>query len=258
MKLSATNLTVRYPGLAQPAVDMVDLDLSEGELVVMAGPNGSGKSSCFSAMIGAHPAATGTVELDGRRIESWSRPEFALTVAALPQFESRLFSLRVREAVALGRWARLGPFAAMSPTDTAAVDAAIRQTRLVDLANRSTDTLSGGEWQRVRLARALASEPRLLLLDEPGAALDLAHEMALFEFLRELVDGGMGVLAITHHLNLATRYADRIVLLDKGRIAGEGSPTEVLVPELVSRVFDWPVSVHTLEDGSPHLVPQRR
>jgi iron complex transport system ATP-binding protein len=131
-------------------------------------------------------------------------------------------------------------------------------TRLLGFADRSIETLSGGEWQRVRLARALAAEPELLLLDEPGTALDLAHEMALYELLASLVREGLGVLAITHHLNAALRYADRVILLDQGRVAADGPPATALTAARLSQVFQWPIAVDTLGDGSLHIVPLRR
>jgi iron complex transport system ATP-binding protein len=182
----------------------------------------------------------------------------ARLVGALPQREEPTFPQQVRDAVMLGRWAHLGPLAPVRAADRSAVEAALARTRLEALAVRSTDTLSGGEWQRVRLARALAGEPRFLLLDEPATALDLAHEMALLELLRELVSEGIGVLAITHHLNAAVQYADRVLLLDRGEVAAIGTPAEVLTAAMVSRVFDWPVMVQHLASGAPHLVPMRR
>jgi iron complex transport system ATP-binding protein len=255
--LLARDVTVRHPRSAQPAVRDVTLTLAPGELVVVAGPNGSGKSTLFAALLGGLAVEAGAVTLDGRPVSSWPRAEFARQVGALPQREDTAFPLRVRDAVMLGRWARLGPVAPVTAADHRAVESAMARTRLTALAERPTDTLSGGEWQRVRLARSLAAEPRYLLLDEPGAALDLAHEMALFELLSGLVATGMGVLAITHHLNLATRYADRVALLDRGTMAGEGAPAEVLTAARVSQVFGWPVAVERLADGSPHLVPLR-
>ena len=258
MILAARDVTVRHPGSAAPAVTGVSLTLGPGELVVLAGPNGSGKSTLFAALLGHLPLARGEVTLDNRPLAAWPRADLAREVGALPQREGTAFPLRVEEAVQLGRWARLGPLAPVGPGDRRAVSRALERTGLAELADRTTDTLSGGEWQRVRLARALAAEPRLLLLDEPGTALDLAHEMAFFEVLRELVGAGLGVLAITHHINLAARYADRAVLLDRGRVAGEGPPAAVLSASLVSRVFDWPVDVRHLPDGSPQVVPLRR
>jgi iron complex transport system ATP-binding protein len=127
----------------------------------------------------------------------------------------------------------------------------------VALATRSVDSLSGGEWQRVRIARALAQEPRLLVLDEPTASLDVRHEMELFELVRGLADAGLAALLITHDLNLAARYAHRMLLLDRGRVVADGAPVEVLRQEVLRRVFEWPVAVTTWCDGSPQVVPLR-
>jgi iron complex transport system ATP-binding protein len=137
------------------------------------------------------------------------------------------------------------------------VQAALERCDVAGLARRPVDSLSGGEWQRVRLARALAQEPRALVLDEPTASLDVRHEMELLELVRRLVDGGMAGLVITHQLNLAARFADRMLLLDRGRLAAEGTPAEVLTRETLGRVFEWPVAVTTWCDGSPQVVPLR-
>ncbi len=258
MTLVARTLTVRYPHSERAAVIDASLQLAPGELVVVAGPNGSGKSTLFRALLGLLPLEGGEVRVEGRPVDEWSRGALARVIAALPQREEPVFPMRVRDAVLLGRWSRLGPFDRVGADDRRALDDALARCALTDLADRGTDTLSGGEWQRVRVARALAAEPRFLLLDEPGNALDLAHEMALFELLRELVLEGLGVLAITHHLNIAVRYADRVVLVDRGRIAADGAPAAVLTESLVSTVFRWPVSIRPLPDGAPHLVPLRR
>lgn len=258
MRLAAREVTAGYPRGERPALDRVSCAVESGEFVVVAGPNGSGKTTLFRALLGLQAATTGVVELEGRAIDGWTRPDLARRIGALPQREEPAFPLRVREAVALGRWARLGPIGRPGAADEAAVTRAIAATALEEFAARSTDTLSGGEWQRVRVARALAAEPELLLLDEPGTALDLAHEMSLYELLARLVDDGLGVLAITHHLNAALRYADRVVLLDRGRVAADGPPREVLTAELLTTVFRWPIALEVLGDGAPHLVPRRR
>ncbi len=258
MILAAEGLTIQYPGAPSPALADVAFHVGGGELVAVAGPNGSGKSSLLRGLLGLVSGATGTVHLDGRSIGAWSRRRLAEQVAALPQREDATFPMPVREAVLLGRWARLGPVAAAGRADRTAVDAALARCHITELADRSIDTLSGGEWQRVRLARALAAEPRLLLLDEPSAALDIAHEMSLFELLRHLVGEGLGVMVITHHLNLAARAADRMVLLDRGRVAAAGTPTEVLQEDVLERVFAWPVAVTTWCDGAPQIVPLTR
>jgi iron complex transport system ATP-binding protein len=175
----------------------------------------------------------------------------------VPQGEEVAFPLRVEETVMLGRYPRLGPFAAPGAADRAAVADALVRCDVAALGGRSVDSLSGGEWQRVRLARALAQEPRVLVLDEPTTSLDVRHEMELFELMRRLVDGGLACLVITHHINLAARFADRMILLGEGRVAAEGSPAEVVRPETLKRVFGWPVAVTIWCDGSPQVVPLR-
>ena len=256
--LAGEHLTVHYHRDAAAALDDVSCHVSGGEFVVVAGPNGSGKSTCLRALLGLLPLSHGEVRLDDQPLSAWPRDRLARHVAALPQREEPAFSLSVRDAVGLGRWARLGAFGRPSRADHDAVADALALTSLTSFADRSIESLSGGEWQRVRLARALAAQPQLLLLDEPGTALDLAHEMAFYELLATLVRQGLGVLAITHHLNAALRYADRVILFDRGRIAADGPPGQALTAERVSRVFHWPVALDTLADGSPHLIPLRR
>ena len=258
MKLHADALTVRYPGVTTAALDAVSLTLEPGEIVGVVGPNGSGKSTLLRALLGLLPLHAGMVELDGRRIATWSRRDLADMVGALPQREESTFPLTVLESVLLGRWSRLGPVAPVADADHAAVAATLRRCDVSGLEDRRVDTLSGGEWQRVRVARALVASPRLLLLDEPTAALDVGHEMELFELLRRLAAEGLGVLVITHQLNLAARFADRLILLDRGRTVAEGRPPEVLREDVVSAVFGWPVAVTSWCDGAPQVVPLRR
>ncbi len=257
MKLEASGIDIRYAGAKAAAVSGASLVVATGEFVALAGPNGSGKTSLLRALLGLVRPDAGTVLLDGRPLASWSRRALAEVVAALPQREEPAFPLTVRETVLLGRWARLGPFAPVTAADNDAVAEALARCDMSGFDGRTIDTLSGGEWQRVRLARALASSPRLLLLDEPTASLDVGHEMELFELLRQLVADGIGVLVITHQLNLVARYAGRIVLLDHGCVAADGVPAEVLQQALVSRVFAWPVAVTPWRDGSPLIVPLR-
>lgn len=257
MTLQAEGITVRHPRATVPALAEVSVAVTPGELLVVAGPNGAGKSTLFSALLGIAPLESGTVTLDRRPVSAWRRDVFAQRVGAVAQRDQQPFPQRVDETVLLGRWSRLGPFGRAGAADRDAVERAMRETNVERFAARRTDTLSGGEWQRVRLARALAGEPAFLLLDEPANALDLAHEMAVLEVLRRLADRGIGILAITHHLNAAAQYADRLVLLDAGRIAAADVPARVLTVPLLSRVFQWPVVTHALPDGTPQLTPLR-
>lgn len=256
MIVTAKDLAVRYRRAAEEALAGVDLTLAAGELVAVAGPNGCGKTTLIRGLLGLTPLARGSVLIDGRPLASWRRAELAQMVALVPQREETPFSWRVEEMVGFGRYARLGALSAMSREDRRAVEEAMVRCDVAHLVDRVVETLSGGEWQRVRIARALAQEPRLLVLDEPTASLDLGHEMALFELVQKLVSEGLSALVVTHHLNLAARYAGRILLIDGGRLMAAGSPADVMRPEILSRVFRWPVTVVSHEDA-PQIVPLR-
>jgi iron complex transport system ATP-binding protein len=258
MRLVASNVSIQYRGAEARALDDVSFGVAGGELVAVVGPNGCGKTTLLRTLLGLERPRTGAVRLDDRDIGTWTRRQLAEVIGALPQREEPAFPLTVREALLMGRWARLGPTAAITAEDEAAIASALARCDVTEFDGRGIETLSGGEWQRVRVARALAAMPRLLLLDEPTAALDIGHEMALFELLRQLVTDGLGVLVITHHLNLAARYADRLVLLDRGRVVADGPPAAVLRANLVSSVFEWPVAVVPWSDGAPQVVPLRR
>lgn len=257
MILAASGLTVSYPGATHPAISDVSLELDSGELLAVVGPNGSGKTTLIRALLGLQPLDAGAVVADGRPLSDWPRSALAQLVGVLTQREETAFSLSVAEMVLLGRYARLGPFAPVGPDDRAAVRSALERCDVWQLRDRRTDTLSGGEWQRVRIARALAQSPRALVLDEPTIALDVRHEMELFELVRELVTEGLAGLVVTHQLNLAARYADRMLLLAGGRVVGQGAPNDVLREPLLTEVFGWPVAVTRWADGSPQVIPLR-
>lgn len=248
---------MRYRGADADAISDVSFALGAGEMVAIVGPNGCGKTTLLRGLQGLVKPVAGRVMLDGRRVESWSRRQVAQVIGALPQREEPAFPMRVDEAVALGRWAHLGAFAALGQRDRDAIDAAIARCDIGSLTHRRIDTLSGGEWQRVRLARTLAAQPRALLLDEPTSALDVGHEMALFELVRSLADAGIGVVVVTHHLNVAARFADRMVLMQRGRVVQEGTPHLAMTRGNLSELFDWPVHITTLPDGVPQFVAER-
>ena len=256
MIIDARDVTVRYPGGAAPAVEAVSLALASGELVAVGGPNGSGKTTLLRALLGLVPRVGVSVDLAGRPVERWSRRELARVLGVVGQREETVFPVRVRDTVMLGRYARLGTLGSEGAADRDAVRTALERCDVWDLRDRPIDTLSGGEWQRVRLARALAQEPRALVLDEPTASLDVRHEMELFELVRSLVVSGLAALVVTHQLNLAARYADRLVLLGGGRVAAAGAPAEVLRPAVITRVFEWPVAVPEWA-GIPQILPLR-
>lgn len=257
--LAASGLRFRYPGAARPAVDEVDMSVPEGTLVGVIGPNGSGKSTLVRLLLGALEPDRGEVRLLGRRLSSWRRRELARRVGVVPQNESVTFPVSVREFVAMGRYPHLGPWRTEGPEDRDAVERAMARCDVGNLAGRAFATLSGGERQLARVARALAQEPDLLVLDEPTVSLDVRHEMEIYELLRELVAGGTTVLLVTHNLNAAARYADRLLLLHQGRARAEGTPGAVLTRETVEEVYGWPVRVVPHpgpgpDEGAPQVV----
>ncbi|MEO8635199.1 MAG: ABC transporter ATP-binding protein [Gemmatimonadales bacterium] len=255
MILRATNLSVCYPGSTTPALDSVSVAVDAGELVAIVGPNGGGKTTLLGATLGTLARSAGRVEILDRALDSWTPRDLARVIGVVTQREEMAFPLRVRESVGLGRYARLAALAAPGAADEAAVADAMRRANVAGLAMRRTDTLSGGEWQRVRVARALAQEPRLLVLDEPTAALDVRHEMEVFELIRRLCTEGIGTLLVTHHLNLAARYADRMLLLHQGRLVVDGRPADVLRAGTLAEVFEWPVAITSWCDGAPQVIP---
>ena len=256
--LALRDVGFRYPGAARPALAGVTLGAAPGEFHAVLGPNGSGKTTLLRVALGALEPASGSAAVFGRPARGWPRHELARLVGVVPQREDNLFPQRVRETVLLGRYPHLSPWGGERPEDHAAVDRALDACDARPLARRWVWSLSGGEYQRVRLARALAQEPTLLMLDEPGVSLDLRHEMELFELVRGLVDrSGLAAVMITHHVNLAARFADRVLLLVEGRPAASGVPGEVLTRETVERVFAWPVAIEQFE-GRPQMIPLRK
>ena len=253
-------VTFAYPESARPAVADLSLEIPAGACTAVLGPNGSGKSTLLRLLLGTLAPAAGRIELRDRPLGAWSRDELARQVGVVPQGEEAVFPMTVREMVGMGRYPHLGPWRRAGDADRRAVDDAMRRCDVHAMAARDIGTLSGGERQRARVARALAQQAPTLALDEPTAALDVSHEMAIFELLRDLGHAGKTVLLITHNLNLAARYADRLVLLDGGRLAAEGTPAQVLTRETVERVYGWPVEIVPHpgpgpDAGAPQVVP---
>jgi iron complex transport system ATP-binding protein len=251
--------TVRYGARLPPSLDGASFRVAAGECVALAGPNGAGKTTALRALLGLAPLDTGTAAILGRPVGAWRRDELARTVGVVVQREEPAFPVTVAETVAMGRYAHVGRWRALGAADRAAVRRALERADVAALGDRWVQTLSGGEWQRVRVARALAQEPRALVLDEPTASLDLRHEMELFELIAGLVrERGLAALVVSHHLNVAARFADRLVLLHGGRVVADDVPERVFEPVRLAEVFGWPVSVQRLPDGAVQLYPERR
>jgi len=257
--LELIEASAQYRGSPAPQIERVSLRVEAGECLALVGPNGAGKTTALRALLGLVPLSAGSALALGRPVGGWKRPALATAIAAVGQREEPVFPTTVEEAVAMGRYPHLGPWRRPGAKDKEAVRRAMERTDVVALAHRWVQTLSGGEWQRVRLARALAQEPQVLVLDEPTASLDLKHEMELFELVVSLVkERGMAALIVSHHLNAAARFADRLALLAQGRLIAADVPERVLVPKVLSDVFGWPVDIQRLPDGAIQLYPQRR
>lgn len=233
----------------------VDFRLDPGELVALVGPNGAGKSTLLASLAGDH-RVRGDLEVAGKPISALNPGELARLRAVLPQNPTISFPFRVHEVVRMGRT----PWSSSSDTDESTIVAdAMAATDVEHLANRILSSLSGGEQARVALARILAQKTPILMLDEPTAALDIHHQEHTFELLRDRVDHGDAVVAVVHDLELAAAYADRIVLLDHGRVAIDGPPETALDATVLSEVYRHDIEVITHPRlGFPLVVPARR
>lgn len=248
------DVSFSHPGATRPTIASVTGEISAGCMTALIGPNGAGKSTLLQLLLGTLTPSAGDVSFHNRAVAEWPRKDLAREVGVVPQGETEpLFS--VREVVAMGRYPYLGPWQAERPDDVAAIQRAMERCDVTAFSDRWLSTLSGGERQRARLARALAQEPSVLVLDEPTTFLDIRHEMTTFALLRDLCDAGTTILLATHNLNLAARYSDELVLMHNGRIAAHGSPAAVLTSERIASVYEWPVSIVAHSTGAPQIVP---
>lgn len=236
----------------------VDLSLRGGEMVAIVGPNGAGKSTLLRLLSADLRPSRGTVALKGRNIDAWSPADLAMRRAMLSQHVTVSFPFTVEEVVRMGSGNR--PLASVQRV----IDDAIAEVGLDAFRHRELPTMSGGEQQRAHFARILvqlacgeaACGPGLLMLDEPTSSLDLKHQIALVETSKQRARNGTAVIAVLHDLNLAIRFADRIVVMCDGAIAAEGTPSETITSDVLRRVFHIDVAVAQSEDGMPYLLPQ--
>lgn len=252
--LSVERITCGY-GLSPVLADF-SLTVGQGDFLGIVGPNGSGKSTLVRAISRALPPTAGTVQLNRRDIFAMRPSEIAREVAVLGQETAIDYEFTVYEVVLMGRLPHLSPFKGETERDYAAVRRAMAVTDTTPLKDRLVTTLSGGERQRVLVARALAQEPKLLILDEPTAHLDIAHQVELLDLTRRLnQEENLTVIAVLHDLNLASQYAMRLLMMKAGDRFIEGTPQEVVTEENVAAVFGSMVRVipHPLE-GTPHVI----
>jgi iron complex transport system ATP-binding protein len=239
---------------SRPVLRGVDLDLGEGELLGLVGRNGAGKTTLLRVASRVLAPDQGEVRLRGRPAAEFSRRELAREVAVVNQDTALPFAFTVAELVLMGRAPHLGWLGFERAHDHALAEAALDRLGLLDLADRSVLEISGGERQLVVIARALAQEARVLLLDEPTAHLDLHHRLQVLELLRELAREGRTVLVISHDLTLIARYCDRLALLSGGRLT-VGSPAALLQPERLREGFGLDAEILHTAAGEPIVVP---
>lgn len=244
--IEARDISIKY-GVGD-VVRGVSFDLRDGEIIALLGPNGAGKTTLIRALNGTIPVSRGDVLLDGSLLSQHSRRDIARKIAVVAQENETKFPVTVVEYVLAGRFANGSAFGWESEKDIEVADNALAQCDLSEFGDRLMNELSGGERQRVVLARALATDARVLLLDEPTANLDLAHQAMMFRLVRERCrKSKASAIVITHDLNLAAAFADRVMLLRGGQVFAFGTPDEVLTAANLNEVYN----VQVLLDANP-------
>lgn len=221
----------------------IDFGLSAGQIVCLLGPNGSGKTTLFKSVLGLIPALAGQVLLQGKPLSAYSRRHVAQQMAYVPQAAPNGFSFKVIDLVLMGRSAHIALFAAPSPADRALAEQCLAQLGIADLAQRLYTQLSGGEQQLVLLARALAQQPSVLILDEPTASLDFGNQIRVLDQIRALSAQGLAIFICTHQPEHAYRIADQVLLFKKGNVVAAGKTTTTLTITALAELYDLPESI---------------
>jgi len=254
MKLAAQGLGFGYRD--RRVGSDVTLELAAGEVLCLLGPNGSGKTTLFKTLLGLLPPQSGAVLIDGRDARTLTRDAIARQISYVPQAHGVFFPYTVRETVLMGRTAHLGLFSAPSASDHAATAAAIERMGITHLADAIYTQISGGERQLALIARALAQEARVVIMDEPTANLDFGNQVRVLERIRALAGEGIGVLLSTHDPDHAFLCADRVAMLHQGRLMACGTVSEVMTAEKLQQIYGVAVSVTAvpLPDGKTRSV----
>ena len=234
---------VSYAVQDKALVSKVGVDLGPGEMLAIVGPNGAGKSTLCALLAGDLAPMEGEVEVCGHAVRATKPAALARLRSMLSQHTPLRFPFTAREVALMGRHPHIPRWRSPTETDYALAEGAMQSTQVLHLADRLYPTLSGGEQRRVSLARVLAQDTPVVLLDEPTAALDIGHQQLVMSLCRQLANDGRAVLAVLHDLNLAGAYADRIMVMSEGEVVAVGRPEEVLCPDLLSAVFNQQVMV---------------
>jgi len=259
LPLKAREITARYRDGDAPSLQGVSIDVRAGELLALLGPNGAGKSTLLRVLAGVLTPLAGEVRLFGRALRSLDRRAIAQDIAVVPQTESVAFGFSVREVVAMGRAPHQGGWMRATSEDDDVVDDVLARCDLTSLARRPVRALSGGEQKRVSIARALAQRPRVLLLDEPGAFLDVRHQVELYDLLAdEVARAQIACAVVMHDLNVAAQYASRIALAKEGRLVAIGAVDEVMTWTRLRETFDTDLYAGVNElTGARFFLPMR-
>jgi iron complex transport system ATP-binding protein len=256
-----TGVALSFEGVSQKFGEReilrgVSLEVPEGAVVALAGRNGAGKTTLLRIASRVLRPSAGQVSIRGVPIDQFSRRDLSKQLAVVPQDTPVSFPFRVIEVVLMGRSPHLGVLGFESRADVALARDVMARVGIEAFADRSILDLSGGERQLVLIARALVQEPRILLLDEPTAHLDLAHRVAVLDLVRDFARDGRSALVVSHDLSLSARASDRLALLSEGRVLECGTPADVLTPENLMTAFGIRADVIQAPDGSPLVVPR--
>jgi len=223
----------------QPVLRGVDFSASKGRLTCILGPNGSGKTTLLRSLLGWLKPSGGVILLDQRPLEDYSQRALARMLAYVPQIPTSTFAFPVQELILMGRFAHAGAMGLASDQDMAVATEAMKMTQTVEFAHRALSELSGGEAQCVMIARALAQQPSVMLLDEPTSHLDIKNQLKIYRLMQRLAhDWGMAVVCVSHDVNLAGRFADELVLMNKGEAIGAGPPEEIINSDVLGKAYD--------------------
>ena len=240
---------------AQPVLRGADLTARPGRLTCLLGPNGSGKTTLLRCLLGQLRPSGGSIVVDGRNVGAYGPRQLARLIAYVPQFPTSAFAFTVRQIVLMGRFAHGGALGIAGRQDRAVAEEAMKMTQTLHLADRTLEELSGGEAQRVMIARALAQQPWIVLLDEPTSHLDLRNQLLIYRMMGRLAhDWGVAVVCVSHDINVASRFADELVLMRDGRVVAAGPPVETIRADVLEATYDVPVELLAAPDGGVPLV----
>lgn len=248
---------IKYRYASNWVLNGISFDVDPGEIVGIIGPNGSGKTTILKLISKVLNLESGNIRLMGQNIASMRHKDMAKIMGVVPQSTSVAFPFTVREVVLMGRSPHLSALQMERQSDMHIADNAMALTDTLELADRNIDELSGGERQRVIIARALAQEPKIMLLDEPTSYLDINHQIEIFDLIRRLNgERGLTVVIVSHDLNMSAEYCDRLILIKNGRVYKEGSPKEVITQADIREVYEAQVVVQdNIVTGAPHIIP---